>query len=147
MTPAFKFVFGAGWGMAWNAVLLLSLAPLYVVMDWLRTMQPGKGPQGGEVVFLFLFLALMIIVGVSFVNGLMWAHLQPWPWAVRYLLVPLALIVAWSLLLWLIFWLANTASLADETPQTRAACWWGLVATFAVVYLANLWTLHLVREG
>jgi hypothetical protein len=147
MTSALKFVFGSGWGIAWNAVLLLSLLPLYVVLDWLRTMQPGKGPQGGEVVFLLLFLAIMIVVGVSFVNGLMWAHLRPWSWATRYLLFPLALIVAWGLLLWLIFWLSNTASLADETPGTRAACWWGLVAAFAVIYVGNLWTLYTVREG
>ena len=147
MTSALKFVFGSGWGIAWNAVLLLSLLPLYAVMDWLRTMQPGKGPQGGEAVMLLLFLVIMIVVGVSFVNGLMWAHLQPWSWATRYLLFPLALIVAGGVLLWLIFWLTNTASLADEPPQTRALCWWGLVAAYAVIYVGNLWTLHAVREG
>jgi hypothetical protein len=147
MMSAIKFVFGSGWWIAWHAVLLVSLVLLWFVMDWMRTVQPGKGPQGGEAVFIFLLLVLMILIGVSFVNGLMWAGAQPWSWAKRYLLFPLGLIVAWFLAGWLIFALTDTATGVDATAQTRNFTWWGLIATFAVLYLANLGAMSAVREG
>jgi hypothetical protein len=147
MMSAVKFVFGSGWGIAWHAVLLVSLFPLWVTLDWMRTVQPGKGPQGGEGAMLFLLLVLMILIGVSFVNGLMWAGLQPWSWAKRYLLFPLGLIVAWFFAGWLVFWLTETATGIDVTAQARLLSWWGLIATFAVLYLANLGAMAVVREG
>jgi hypothetical protein len=145
MMSAVKFVFGSGWWIAWHAVLLVSLVPLWVVMDWMRTMQPGKGPQGGEAIFIFLLLVVMILIGASLVNGLMWAGLQPWSWAKRYLLFPLGLIAAWIVAGWLIFALTDTVTGVDATAQTRTLTWWGLIATFAVVYVANLAALHAVR--
>jgi hypothetical protein len=145
MMSVLKFVFGSGWWIAWHAVLLVSLIPLWFIMDWMRTMQPGKGPQGGEAVFIFLLLVLMILIGVSFVNGLMWAGLQPWSWAKRYLLFPLGLIVAWAFANWLIFALTNATTGVDIAPATRTLTWWGLIASFAVIYLANLASMHAVR--
>jgi hypothetical protein len=144
---AIKFVFGSGWWIAWHAVLLLSLVPLWITLDWMRTMQPGKGPQGGEAVFLFLLLVLMILMGMSFVNGLMWAGIQPWSWVQRYLLVPLGLIVAWVFVFWAIFAMTDMTTGIDVPPRTRLLTWWGLVASFAVLYLANLSVMSAVRDA
>lgn len=140
-----KFVFGSGRWIAWHAVLLVSLVPLWVVMDWMRAMQPGKGPQGGEAIFLFLLLVLMILFGVSFVNGLIWAGAQQWNWAKRYLLLPLGLIGAWLFVGWLIFALTETVTGLEATAPMRTRAWWGLIATFAGLYVANLAAMHAAR--
>ncbi len=145
MMTALKFVFGSGWWIAWHALLLVSLVPLWYVLDWMRTMQPGKGPQGGEAIFLLLVLVLVILIGVSFVNGLLWAGTQPWSWARRYVLFPLGMIVAWIAAIWLIFALTGTATDVDVAPQTRSLTWWGLVASFSALYLANLGAMSAVR--
>lgn len=147
MMSVLKFFFGSGWWIAWHAVLLISLVPLWAVMDWMRTMEPGKGPQGGEAIVLFLLLVVMVLIGVSLVNGLMWAGTQPWTWVQRYVLFPFCLIVGWGFALWLIFWLANESSLAETSPTARVAMWWGLVASFAVIYLGNLCAMAAVRDA
>ena len=147
MITVLKFVFGSGWWIAWHAVLLVSLVPLGFVLAWMRTMEPGKGPQGGEVMFMLLVLALTMLIGVSLVNGVLWAGTQPWPWTRRYLLLPLAMIVAWIVVVWILFALVETATGIGVSPQARTLSWWGLIASFAALYLANLSAMWAVRAA
>jgi hypothetical protein len=136
------FLFGSGWWVLWHLFVLAWALPVLAVLLWVRGVTPGAGPQGGEVMFLLLVLALTGLTLVTVVHALLWAgafrsgHLRTTG------LWLLGWIVAAALLLRLVDF---AASASEASPSARAAATAGAALVAATVFLAHLgalWRLH-----
>ena len=140
-----KFIFGTGWWVAWHGLLLLLLPLLYVVLDWMRYVIPGGGPQGGEGAVLLLLMIIFLLMCISLVNSLFYAATLDGSWMRRYLRTPGLVLLAWIGIIALILWLFDAATEIGVPDATRRIYWFALVATFIAIYGANLWTMARVR--
>jgi hypothetical protein len=146
MMAAIKFVIGTGWWIPWHALLLMTVLPLAALLYWTRTIKLGTGPNGGDILALGEMMLVFILIAISLINAVIWAYGQPWSWSRRFLLIPLAVLVAWGIAIAAIIVLSDVVIKAQGVGWGREAAWWALVATYGAIYVLNLMALAVVRD-
>jgi hypothetical protein len=140
-----KFIFGTGWWIPWHALLLVTVLPLAGLLYWTRIIKLGTGPNGGDILALGEMMLLFILIAISLINAVIWAGGQDWSWQRRFLLVPLAVLVAWGLAIWAIIALSDVVIQAQGIGWAREVAFWGLVVTYGAIYVLNLAALNSAR--
>jgi hypothetical protein len=142
-----KFVFGTGWWVPWHALLLLTALPLAGILYWTRTIKLGTGPNGGDILALGEMMVVFLLIAISLINAVIWAGGQEWSWPRRFLLVPLAVLVAWGVAVAAIIALSDVVIKAQGEGVARELAFMGLLATYGAIYALNLAALSGAREA
>lgn len=69
-----KLLLGGGWWTLWYALMYLCAYPILGMGRYFKTFQPGKGPQGGEVVMMGGCMLYMVMLGIAIVNAVIWSR-------------------------------------------------------------------------
>lgn len=69
-----KALLGGGWWTLWYALIYLCAYPILGMGRYFRTFQPGKGPQGGEVMMLGGCMLYALMLGIAVVNSVVWSR-------------------------------------------------------------------------
>jgi hypothetical protein len=106
--------------------------PLLLLTRWTLEMKPGGGPQGGEALFAGWLLVALWLTLVTAVSGM--RHAAGSPALVRWIAVPIAVVVGSAIFFTLVFWLLNDSSLV-ETPRSRgkAEIWLATALVFGLI--------------
>jgi hypothetical protein len=132
---------GRGGWRAWHFFTLAWIVPLALSVRAALAMTPGAGPQGGEAVFLLMFLGVLGLAFCSVVNATLWLATRGRVGVLgrirRFALVSLATVA--GLALW--FRLLVHATAPDGTDGFDAAAWAGVIALLAGAFAFNLWAL------
>lgn len=65
---------GGGWWTLWYALIYLCPYPILGMGRYFKTFQPGKGPQGGEVIMLGGCMLYALMLGIAIVNSVVWSR-------------------------------------------------------------------------
>ena len=122
------------------AILLVasSLLPLLVLARWTFELEPGAGPQGGEVIFLgwFLLAGWLTLITVASSHRLVAAQQRT---AARYVLTGVAALGVAVATCVVAFILLNASSFAGTPPVRARQELWGALGLFVALIAANLW--------
>jgi hypothetical protein len=142
---ALLFLFGSGWGIVWNLVLLGVLLPLAVLVWWMWRFDPQGGPQGGEAALALLFLVYAILFLAGAVHSVWWALNAPDPGVMKYLKAVGISLAAWIAFVVVTVPLANLGASTSASLATRRAATAGLALLLVLGlggHLAWLWRLR-----
>lgn len=145
MRGALLFLFGSGWGIVWNLVLLSVLVPLALLVWWMWRFDPGGGPQGGEAALALLFLVYAILLLAGAVHSIWWAVNAPGTGATTYVKALGVSLAAWIGLVVVTIPLTNLGASTSASLAARRAATIGLgllLVTGLGVHLAWLWRLR-----
>lgn len=125
--------------MVFTALVAATLVPLFFLTRATLALEPGAGPQGGEMLFAGWLMTAAWLTLVSLVSAVRVTRASPW--VQQFLVAPAVTFVGVVLLFWLVFHLLNDSSLA-EVPRGRAQIevWLaaGLVAGLVVANVVAL---------
>jgi hypothetical protein len=142
---ALLFLFGSGWGILWNLMLLGLLLPLAVLVWWMWRFEPGGGPQGGEAALALLFLIYAILLLAGVVHSIWWAMNAPAPGVMKYLKALGLSLGAWIALIAVTVPLANLGASTSAALSARRAATVGLGLLLVAglgAHLVWLWRLR-----
>ncbi len=121
------------------ALVLATLLPLAVLTRWTLALEPGKGPQGGEAIFLGWLVVALWLTGTSVAAAVrLAAHA---PGFVRLAVAPVAALVASALFFWLVFALLNDATLAGVPAAKAHGQTWLAALLVGALVLLEAWIL------
>lgn len=69
-----KALIGGGWWTLWYALIYLCSYPILGMGRYFKSFQPGKGPQGGEVMMLGGCMLYALMLGIAVVNSVIWSR-------------------------------------------------------------------------
>jgi hypothetical protein len=138
MSESLRFFLGHGWWVLWHLFLLGLLLPLAAVLGWLFRMQPGSGPQGGDVAFLLVVTVTVGLTAASLVNTLLFAAALPMPGLLRFVKALAIWLVGWPAVLYLLWRLTDAASKAGAGTAARTGWLVLLSLVLGTVYWLNL---------
>lgn len=146
MRSALLFLFGSGWGVLWNLLLLSALLPLIVVIWWMGRFDPAGGPQGGEAALAMLFLIYAILLLAGIVHPVWWAIKAPESGVAKYLKALGVSLAAWIALIAVTIPLANLGASTSASLAARRAGTMGLGLVLVAALGAHLaWLMRLRR--
>ena len=145
MKPVATFLFGSGWSTLWYACHYALLLPIWGFYSYFRDFKPGAGPQGGEAMFLFLIMYGLVVVGIGIVNAVLVMTSSDLVWWLRFVLLPVALLVfpLVAMFLGVAMADASTEPHFDATGKARIAV--TLPVLVLVYYGLNFWALATTR--
>jgi hypothetical protein len=141
MTEAVGHLLGHGRRRPWHLFTLLWIVPVALAIKWTLDLEPGKGPQGGEAIVLFLLVAMLGIAGCAVVNALRLYRGAPRTGAIgwlRRLIVVLGAVLAGLVAFWMMLDKATSMVTADGFDPVG---WAGVFAVVAGFFLFNAWAL------
>jgi fatty acid desaturase len=146
MKSIVTFLFGSGWSTLWYACHYALLLPIWGFYSYFRDFKAGAGPQGGEAIFLFLIMFGVVVVGVGIVNALLVITSSGLTWWLRYLVVPLALVLVPLVAMFLGVAMADASTEPhfDATGKARIAV--TLPVLILLCYGLNFWALATTRD-
>jgi hypothetical protein len=132
---------GHGRRRPWHIFTLLWLVPVGITLRWLRRMEPGAGPQGGEAIVLFLLLAVMGIAFCTVVNAFRLYRGRPRTGPVGWLrrvIVVFGSVLAALILFWEMLDKATSMVTADGDDPIG---WAGVFGVLTAMFAFNAWAL------
>ena len=145
MRGTLLFLFGSGWGIVWNLMLLSVLVPVGLLLWWMWRFDPAGGPQGGEAALALLFLVYAILGLAGAVHAIWWAVNAPGTGATKYVKALGVSLAAWIGLVVVTIPLTNLGASTSASPAARRAATIGLGLLLLAglgVHLAWLWRLR-----
>jgi len=132
---------GHGRRRLWHLFTLLWLVPVGLSLKWLFDLEPGKGPQGGEAIVLFLLLAVLGIAFCTVVNAFRFFGGRPRTGAmgwIRRVVVVFGAVLAALVLFWEMLDKATSMVTADGFDPVG---WAGVIAVLVAMFAFNVWAL------
>jgi hypothetical protein len=137
MKSATVFLFGSGWSTLWHAIHYLLLLPIWGFYAYCRDFKLGAGPQGGEAIFLFMFLYGIAVVGISVINAIVVVSKGNLVWWRRFLLWPGALLVFPGVAMFIGFAMLDAATDPDFTSAGKLRIAIALPMLILIYYSLN----------
>ena len=138
MPEALGHLLGHGRRWPWHLFTLLWLVPILLTLEWLYELEPGKGPQGGEAIVLFLLTAVMGLLFCTVVNAFRLYGTRAPVGALGWLRRSVAVfggVLAALVLFWKMLDKGTSMVTADGFD---AMGWAGAIAVLAVLFLFNV---------
>lgn len=128
-------------------MLLVLALPLFWFADWFARFQPGKGPQGGEAVFVLMLIHMLAYLIATMISAAIQARHARGSLAQRCLLRPALMVAAWIVACAVILFASDIGTTIDATPAIRWSAAALAAAALLLIYLANWWALALARRS
>ena len=126
----------------WNALLLLTLAPLGLLTWWTLQMKRGAGPQGGEILFLAWIMLFFWLSCASFVSTAS-STVGGASALIRFALLPAAVFIGTAVCFVAVSALLNHASLSEVPAVQSRLEILAAALVVATVIAANVWLVRI----